>query len=994
MKKIFTKVGLLLLGVLCSYSALAQSTVRGTVTDEISGEPIPGVNVYNSATKTGVSTYLDGKYTIQISQNTTLVFSFVGYQSKEFEVTPSTGTLNVTLKEDIANLEEVVVTGLASGVKRANLANAITTISADNLTERTNNQTLDNALYGKVPGVSINASSGAPGGGLNVQFRGLATLGAGSSQPLYIIDGVYVDNSTVRTGRTQVSGASGGQNAATQDDASNRVADLNPDDIENIEILKGPSAAAIYGTRANAGVIIITTKRGKAGETKVRFSQDIGVAQGQNFLGFDDWNPDKIRAFFGTGEAGDRELALYNEALAAGRIRDWEQVLYGENALLSNTQVSLSGGTDKTRFFISGGALAEEGIIQRTGFERYSARVNVDHDITSRIKLTAGTNYVKSNTARGFTGNQNNTGGSLGYAIAYTPSYANLLPDENGNYPNNPYFNDNPLAIRDLGENSVEVDRFIASAGLDIDIWSNSNTFLKFTMNGGVDFYNSNSVVYFPEVLQHQQASANPGDIMWGRQSQLNSNLQAFFLLNTNVGELNLNTQVGAVMLSNRGEFLLSRGNGLAGGQQNLQWATVTSVQNQTNTQIMDQGIVAQEEINYKDQIMGTLGVRFDRSTLNANASQFYAFPKASLAANISNFDFWSVSEVNQLKLRVAYGETGGLPQFGNTFESLTPQLVGGNLGGQVGTRSIDPDLRPETAAELEFGVDVSAFDSRLVLDATFYDKTVKDLILPTVPAEASGVLTISQNAATLRNQGIEIGLGIVPVRTSAFEWFSKLMYWQNDMEITEMNVPAFTTGGFGPSLGSFAVAEGYSPTTIVGNPAIADGPAGFTVLGDRLPNFQMSWLNEFSIGPNLTASMLFHYKNGGQNINLSALLWDDGGTTPNWDGDANGNEVPDGRDRLLDWATNDNTSVYIQPSDYLKLREVGIYYTFPKAVLGEVFQKVKVGVSGNNFLLWTPYEGYDPEVSNFGASPIASSVDVTPYPSSRRLFFHLNLEF
>lgn len=838
----------------------------------------------------------------------------------------------------------------------------------------------------------MQANSGAPGGGINMQLRGISTLGAGSSQPLYIVDGVYVDNSSIRTGRTQVSGASGGQSTATQDGAANRIADLNPDDIANIEVLKGPSAAAIYGTRANAGVIIITTKKGQAGQTKISLSQDIGVAQGQNFIGFDTWDEEKIVKLYGADAAGPQLDAL-RAAEAEGRVTDWEEFFYGEEPLLSNTNLRISGGNQKTQFYVSGGIQSEDGIIKNTGFDRYSIRANVDHRISEKVRISLNSNYVNSVSDRGFTGNQNNTGGSLGYNIAYTPTYADLYPDEAGNYPDNPYFNDNPIAIRDLGVNQQKIDRFITAFNLDVDLLQTSTSFLKFKMNGGVDYLSGNSQVYFPEVLQHQRAQANPGDVMWGRQDILNTNLQAFLTYNTNLGSINSNTSIGGVRLDRDSEFLLSRGRGLLLGQNNLQWAQVVSTQEQTNQTVTDLGWVAQQDFNWEDKLIASLGVRFDRSTLNRDQERYYAFPKASLAANIANFDFWNIDAVNQLKLRAAYGETGGLPNFGATFESLNSQLIGGNIGSQVSARSIDPNLEPETASELEFGLDAAFFDNRITFEGTYYNKEVRDLILDLTPAGSVGVGAIATNAADLTNRGLELALGVNAIQSTNLDWYTKVMWWRNVSEITRLDIPTRTVGGFGNALGTYLIAEGYSPTTIVGNPSGTNIPGGLTVYGDRQPDFTLTWFNQINFLKNFDLSFLFHYQNGGEAINLSAFLWDLGGTAPDWGDDPDGDGVVAGNARVAEWGGG-NTGVYVEPTDYVKLRELGLYYTVPQSVLPNLMERLKLGVSINNMLLWTDYGSYDPEVSNFGAQPVSGNIEVTPFPSSRRFFFHVKMDF
>jgi len=903
------------------------------------------------------------------------------------------------MEEEISRLEEVIVTGLASGVKRSNSGNAVTSINAEELNGGTNAQTLDNALFGKIPGVQMTANSGAPGGGVNVQLRGVSTLGSGSSQPLYIIDGVYVDNSSIRNGRTQASGAGGGAAGANQDDAANRIADINPDDIERIEVLKGPSAAAIYGTRANAGVIIITTKKGRAGETRVSLNQDIGIAQGQNFVGFEPWDEAKVALYY-SGTRRDTELQRYRDAVAAGTITDWEEYFYGETPILSNTQLSVSGGNERTQFFVSGGFQTEDGIIKRTGFDRYSLRANVDHKLNNFIRVSFNNNYVRSNTDRGFTGNQNNTGGSIGYTIANLPTYANMFPDKAGNYPNNPYFNDNPIAIRDLSTNDEVVDRFISAVTVDVDLIQGSNSYLKFRLNGGVDYLSGNTLLHFPEILQHQRATAQPGDLLTGRQDNLNVNVQGFFIFNTNLSKVNLTTTLGAVRLDQRSDYLLVRGRGLAGLQQNLRWARVVATESQVKQIVTDFGLVAQQDFNWEDKIIGSLGIRFDKSTLNLK-QDYYAFPKAALALNVANFDFWTFKDVvNQFKLRAAYGETGGLPNFGVIYEALDPQLVAGQLAGQVGGRAIDPNLEPETASELEFGLDASFFNDRISLEATVYNKEVRDLIFDLVPASSTGITAIATNAADLRNRGFELGLGFTPIRKDNFNWYSKVLYWQNRSEITDLRIPIRTTGGFGVALGTYLFAEGYSPTTVVGNPPNPAIPGGATVYGDRQPDFQMSFFNQMTIFKNFDFNFLLHYQNGGSSINLNAFLWDTGGVSPDWsdpaevrNADGTVTQTVRGRARGLERAAG-NTGVYIDPTDYLKLREVGLYYTLPKSLLGNTFERVKIGVSANNILLSTEFTAYDPESSNFGSQPINAGVEVASFPSSRRFFFHFKLDF
>lgn len=964
-------------------SAFAQFTVNGTVIDAESGEPLFGVTVVEAETGNGAATDINGQFSLNVAgDSATLRVTYIGYIVQTVEVNRNGSAIveiEIELEPDISRLEEIVVTGLASNVKRSNLGNAVATISRKELSGTTVGQSLDNSLYGKITGVNINANGGSPGGGSNVQLRGISTLGSGSSQPLYIIDGVYVDNTVISTGRSSVSGAGG----SSQDDVASRISDLNPEDIESIEVLKGPSAAAIYGGRANAGVIIINTKRGQAGETRVSIKQDVGFTSALNLLGFDEWSEDKIDLIY-SGQRAEDEKALFRQN---GNLLDYEQEFYGENGLLSNTQLSASGGNERTQFYVSAGVQSEEGIIKNTGFDRNNVRLNLDHSINNNISISSNSNYIRTDSDRGFTGNQNGTGGSIGYNIAYVPSYYDLRPDENGNYPNNPYFAENPYSLRDNAVNNQLVNRFLQSVRLDANLFSNENSFLRFNTQVGLDYLNANSTVYFPEFFQSQQASSTPGDVIHGKQDNFNLNMQAFLVYNVDVSDFNFNTQVGYTRLYEESNRLLNRGRGLAPGQTNLNQAQVQSVFSQVFQEVSEIGLVAQEEINWADRIIATLGVRFDKSTLNAQQNTFYPFPKASLAVNLTSFDFWNIDEIELLKLRTAYGETGGKAQFGNTFEALGGVNIGGGLGSVISTRAIDPDLKPETASEIEFGADISAFNGKVGLEATYYIKNVRDLILDLTPASSTGITAIATNAAELQNKGVELALTASPYRSNNLSWLTRLLYWSNDSEITRLDIPSYDTGAFGLSLGQYLIREGFSPTTIVGNPQDPD----LTFYGNAQPDYQMSWYNEFSFLGNFEFSFLFQYQKGGDNINLTNFLLDGGGNTPDWSDDDDGDGTPNGLDR-----GPFNPSRFVEDASYVKLREVGLYYTLPSEVVSGLFnaQRVRFGVSGKNLLLFSDYSSYDPEVSNFGAQPVSQSVEVTPYPSARRVFFHINLDF
>ncbi|HEY0895750.1 MAG TPA: carboxypeptidase-like regulatory domain-containing protein, partial [Sphingobacteriaceae bacterium] len=355
--------------VLFPWAAFAQITVSGIVTDANTREALPGVSVRVKGSQSGTATNQAGRFTLSgVPAGSTIVFTSVGFVTKEL---PAAETLNVSLEEDFAKLEEVVVTGLATSVKRSNLANAVGTISARELTGTAVPHTIESAMNGKLTGANIVQSSGAPGGGISVRLRGLTSVNS-STQPLYVIDGVFVDNSSISSGINSVTIASRGSGSTSnQDNPSSRIADINPEDIESIEILKGASAAAIYGALAASGVVIITTKRGAEGKTRISLNQDVGYSEAAKLLGVDDWSEEKIQGFFQTLDAAgnvtnqpavDAQKELYRQALAEGRIFDYEKELYGQKGFLTTTSVSVSGGSEKTKFYVSGLYQDEEGI--------------------------------------------------------------------------------------------------------------------------------------------------------------------------------------------------------------------------------------------------------------------------------------------------------------------------------------------------------------------------------------------------------------------------------------------------------------------------------------------------------------------------------------------------------------------------------------------------------------------------------------------------------
>ncbi|MGZ3820154.1 MAG: TonB-dependent receptor plug domain-containing protein, partial [Mucilaginibacter sp.] len=414
-------------------SLFAQSkTVTGSVTTG-NNIPVPGATIGVKNSSQAIASDANGKFTINVPENAVLIISALGYKTQTISVS-GTSSVQIKLAEDVSRLDEVVVTGLSTSVKRKNLANAVAVIGSKELNGTAPAQTFDAALEGKISGAYINANSGSPGGGISVKLRGVTSV-YGNTQPLYVVDGVYVDNSSTSGGLNAVTLAGSTGPTSTQDNPSSRIADLRAEDIENIEILKGASAAAIYGSKASGGVVIITTKRGKQGKTNISLSQDLGFLRPIKLLG--------VRKFTAQTAAtlpGDSATLVqqFLSAQSKGQIYDYEKEIYDHTPFTRNTVLSMNGGNEKTGFYFSVAQKDEGGIVQRTGYNNTSVRLNLDHKISDNIKIGISTNYINSSADRGIFGNDN-AGVTTGIALSSTPGFVQLHPDANGNYPNNPF---------------------------------------------------------------------------------------------------------------------------------------------------------------------------------------------------------------------------------------------------------------------------------------------------------------------------------------------------------------------------------------------------------------------------------------------------------------------------------------------------------------------------------------------------------------------------
>jgi TonB-dependent starch-binding outer membrane protein SusC len=974
-----------LLSATFSGVAQAQRSLKGTVTDAETHAPIASASVHVKSTSFGSYSKVDGQFTINgVPEGAlTLEVRRIGYAPLSVAVGADQSEVDIQLKADVLRLNQQVVTGQATSVARRNLANDVGTVGSEALT-RTQTATLENALQGKVAGTVITSNSGAPGGGLQVQMRGVTSI-FGSSQPLYVVDGLPVSNTIIQSGLNAVSGASAGMNANIQDNGVNRVADLNPEDIQSIEILKGPSAAAIYGSSAANGVIIITTKRGQPGKTRFSLTQRLGTYTQANTLGARHFSLADAYAYAGSGtskEVMDSASVLANYDSCAG-FCDYEKQVYGDHSLSYQSSLDISGGSDQTQYFVSGLAQHDNGIMYGTGYNKQSMRFNLTQLVGSKLQIKVNTNLIHTLTQRGISNNDNNNITPY-FVFAETPSFFDFRPT-NGVYPVNPFTTSNPLQTVAYLRTPEDLFRLLGSVNAQYTAFSTDRQNLKATLDMGVDHFAYTTNIFSPPILQYESLDGLPGTATNLAAGETTAPIALTLAHAYTAPAFTATTSVGV----RRGFDSFSSTNNvtqnLLSGQQNVDRGSAVSVF-QNRSLVRSLSLFGQEELLLLDQrLFVTGGILAQRSTNNQDVNQLFYYPKASASYRIPK-----AGPFDELKFRLAYGETGNEPVYGQKFSSLPGVTYMGQNGVVVGGTLADPTLHPEREKEIEGGVDLGLFDSRIGLSLTGYQKNNSELILLQALAPSTGFGTRIFNGGEIRNRGVEATLSGIPIRSKDVNWNTHLTFSLNRGRVLSLpdGVPAFRPpNSFGFGYGGGYIEVGQSPSQIRG---VADsaGTGVLRTVGDFQPRYSVGFSNEINIGK-IRLYGLLDWRNGGSVVNISQNVYDELGTAPD-------QAAADARIALFDGDIGQ--SVYVQDASFLKLREVSISYLLPTGLVQGMFggrvDDVRAELSGRNLVTWTKYPGLDPEVSNFGNQNINRGQDLAPYPPTRSFFFSLNVDF
>ncbi|MEQ9437897.1 MAG: TonB-dependent receptor [Cyclobacteriaceae bacterium] len=1002
--------------------AEAAIVVEGTVTVQEDGEGLPGVNILVKGSSMGTITDVEGKYSINVpDENDTLVFSSIGYLTQEVAVNGRT-IVNVTLTEDVHSLEEVVVVGY--GTQRSqDVTGSVATVAMENVADLPV-AGLDQALSGQIAGVQISTSNGVPGGGPQVRVRGVGAVGA-ASQPLYVVDGFPLSSSS--------------------DQISNPINDIPPQDIESITLLKDASATAIYGSRGANGVLLITTKKGTSGKAKVRVSAYTGLQaipprakpnlmNAREFAQFKKESiSDQILADTGQEPTIDQIPEIYRNPELLGEGTDWFDVIT-QVAPTSDINLSLSGGNENLRTYISAGYFNQEGVVRTTGYERYSLRANIDADLTSKLKVGVSLAPTFSKREKRITGGNGRNEQGFGEALVASPippvynedgTYNAMIQEDPGIFPY-----PNPLMALEEVDDHTQSARILVNAFAQYEILENLS--LKSTINADWqsetrDFFHPSTVGYlfqFPPTIP----SAFHGTSSYlNLLSETTLNYQKTFgnghtvtgLLGYSVQhETNRRTDFNGNDFPDDDVKTFNAAARITGSTGMEEWGLIS--------------YLARLNYSYKDKYLLTTTLRRDGSSRFGEDNRWGNFPSVALGWLLSEESFMQdVDWLDELKLRASYGRSGNF-QIGNytymsEIASSNYVLGGGLVGGRIMNSLGNPILGWEKMREINLGMNIGLWRNRLFLTVELYKRNTEDLLLNAELPRSSGFSEAIENHGDVQNKGVELSISSSNIVSENFSWTTDFNISFNRNKVLELgstNTPILAGSSYegnptnitmvGKPLGMFygfvfdgiyqnedeierdpsfpgAVPGNMRVKDINGNGVIND-VEDFAIIGNPYPDFIWGITNNLTyrnfdlrvsatsqVGGSRISSNQFttHLLDG--LFNVSRDLNDrwrspeqpGNGTVPTTNGTGYGRRL-----------YRDINSLFVEDNTYFWIKNITLGYRLPNGISRAAIKSARFYVSVQNGLLFTKYSG-NPEVTSYveGESALAPGYDSNPYP-------------
>lgn len=1031
MKKLFKWVVCMML-LTMSISAYAQKTVSGVVTSSEDKQPLVGVSVVVKGTANGTITDIDGKYSLSVPEKSTLVFSFVGFTSLE-QVFDGSSTLNVELKVGADVLNEVVVTGYGTQLKRTLTGNIAKIKSKD--IQDVPVSSVDQALQGKAAGVQINGGTGKVGQASQIRIRGQSSVSA-SNEPLFVVDGVPITNN----------------NLSIEGGATNPLTDININDIESLEILKDASAAAIYGARGANGVILITTKRGKSGKTTVSFGAQYGnskptrkveflntqqyidyylkaAANSDRIDGYPASDPDSYTTYM---ESFLKDYSL--DTYKTGKQYDtkWGDLAF-QDAPQGQYDLGIQGGSEKTTFYLSGQLFDQKGILVGNGFNRLSGRVNIDHRATDWLKVGFSSNITRSLNNRLSGDRQFDNPMQM---VALTPLSPATNPDTGlplGSTPDDedlPYYY-NPLVNLGNAAYTMTVHRNLSQAYGQIFLLPG----LDFRSEFALDLLNQQEEQYYNSRTARNTGA--PNGYGFSRFVRVeNYNWDNYLSYNKDLGKIALNAVVGMGYQQSQTKRLFTEGQDFPSDSYKFIASAARKTDGSSSqTDFRFVSYFGRTNFNIFDRYLVGLSARIDGSSRFGTNSRYGFFPAASIGWVATNESFLkNVKVLSFLKVRASYGRTGNaevvsgrrdidnFPQLG----LFTGDAAYAALAGQRPSQLANPDLSWETTNQLDAGIDFGLFKDRITGEIDYYSKNTTGLLLNVNVPGTSGFATQFRNVGKLENKGIELVLNTDNL-VGDFKWKTSFNYAANKNKINDLQ-GQIIEGGLsnmsraveGQPLGVFFTAEYAGVDPANGDALWYKNTKNTDGTFDRTTTNSYSQAQRVVVGSplpkwfgNLTNS--FSYKGVELRVSFNGTF----GNKINWYGvgrfsSANGRyEDNQTVDQLNSWtANNKNTDIpearlfynngaqpssrFIVDGQFIRLRELTLSYTLPKAVIQKAkMSNCRIYVTALNLATFTKYVGWDPEVNaDDVVTNIAQGYDFYTAPQPKTVLVGLNVSF
>ncbi|MBB6235568.1 TonB-linked SusC/RagA family outer membrane protein [Pedobacter sp. AK013] len=1007
---------------------IINSTLIGSVKDSITKQPIGNVVLSIKGTTHAVTSAPDGSFSFRTGQKFpyTLIVSFIGYQTKQIVVDGS--PITILLVEKTSSLNDVVVMGYGSQ-KKSDVTGSVASVSKNLLAQPA--ASFDNMLQGGVSGIGVTQNSGQPGGTATVRIRGGNSISFGNA-PLYVIDGfiVYNNNDNVNVGSIGTS--------------SNALSTINPSDIESVEVLKDASATAIYGSRGANGVIIITTKKGKKGVNNVNYNGYYGtqrVARKLNLLNGSQW-----AALINDINTSDGVPKTYTDAQIAafGTGSDWQGSALSSAPIL-NQELSVSGGDEKSRYLISGNYFKQDGIIINSGYERYSARINYEKDISEKFKVT--TNFFGSRSI------ENKLAGSAYNSINFSNAYANLIltapiaqiKNTDGSYNTSNPLNatpTNPLQDIAATTNQNTLNRILGNAAAEYKISKE----LTLKVTAGVDILNTNQQYYAPSFTA-SPAGASTGYATKGYATLGSGN--ALSWLNENTLTYNhtfaekhfLNALVGYSTQYENGKSFTTSAQQFPNDLttfDNLSYAGIANLPSSAAHSSSLNSVLARINYSYLHRYNITLSERADGSSKLGKENKWGFFSSVGVSWNVNDEEFFKSLQnvVNSFKIRLSAGQTGNseIPPY-SSLSSLSPSnyYLGGKLVTGISPIQIaNPDLKWETTTQYNAGLDLGFLNNRISVTFDVYSKKTTDLLLNVPLPLYTGYASALKNIGSVSNRGIEFSVNTENIKTPGFNWKSTLIFSANRNKVLSLgeNVKSFfpvaPTGQVSPVIVQVGLPVGtfwgYNTNGLLtsadlsnGTPLLGGVPqqVGDTKyvdtnqdgiitttdkhsLGSAQPKFTGSLSNTFNY-KGLDLSIFFQGSYGNKVFNLLQQSLERPTLTQNASATLLDRWTPQNQGAVVPRVTNSPvpqvTDRLIEDASYLKLKNVSLGYTFKTEWANKIkLKNLRFYISAQNLFTITKYTGLDPEVNFYDNDNTKQGIDFGTYPATRTFLAGLSI--